>query len=574
MRYSQLFGKTVKSIPSDIQAVSHRLLYQGGFIRQISAGRYAFLPLGFRVTQKIIKIIDEEMRMVGSQRVETPILHPIEIWQKTNRDQAFGDLMLMTEDHHGATFAIGATAEGLMVELVKLFKPSYRDLPIVIHQFVQKFRDEKRPRGGLLRVREFMMKDAYSFAATEEQSLEIYQKFFDSYLKIAQRLGLEVIPVLAHSGALGGHYGHEFMVLSEAGEDTVVICNHCGYAANLEKAESIFPPFVQNEQPLPLAQVKGEGIVGVTALVHHLKIPVEKTTKTLLYEVPYPNGAGPGGQAGHQLVAAVIRGDYDVNELKLADHLGVENLKLASAEMVRSITGAEPGYAGPLNLAKNIRVVWDLTTKERINFEVGANRTHYHTLNVNFGRDLPEPSQFVDIRLVKEDETCLECQKGRLTAKRAIEFGHLFKQDHFYTKPHQGFFVDQDGREKPLWMGAYGIGIGRALSTIVETHHDEGGIIWPESVAPYQAHFVNLNSKSKVQSSKLYEKLVDNGIEVLFDDREEVSAGVKFADADLIGCPYRLVVSEKTREKIEVKKRDSGKVELLGLDSLAKRLKA
>lgn len=565
MKYSQFFGHTVKEVPQDIVADSHRLLYQGGFIRQIAAGRYAFLPLGFRVCQKIEKIIDQEMTGLGSQRVHTPTLHPIEFWTATSRDKAFGEEMLTVADRHGATFAVGATAEGLMVELVKKFKPSYRDLPILIHQFVQKFRDEKRPRGGLLRLREFMMKDAYSFCATEKDLLFWYQKFYDAYLRIAARLKIKAIPVLADSGAIGGDYCHEFMVLSQNGEDEVVLCEAGDYAANREKAESCFTAFPQDKKRGELKAVLGQGIVGVASLAKFLKIPVTQTTKTLIY------------QADDKVVAACIRGDYEINETKLAQYLNTHHLALASKDLVKEMTGAEVGYAGPLDLPEEVEIVWDLTTADRVNFEAGANKTNYHYLNVNFDRDVKVPAQLADIRKVRTGDNCSRCQKGQLSIKKAIEYGHIFKQDHFYTSPMKGDFVDQDGEIKPMWMGAYGIGLDRAMAVVVETHHDDRGIIWPESVAPFRVWLVEIpgpNPEVGKQAEKVYKQLCQAGIEVLYDDRGRVSSGVKFADADLVGCPIRIVVSEKslTNHKLEWKRRTDPNSELLSYKEVEQRL--
>lgn len=558
MKQSQLFGKTVKTVPKDITAVSHKLLYQGGFIRQISSGRYAFLPLGYKVGNKISKVIDDEMVALGAQRVHTPTLHPIELWRATNRDKAFGDEMLIVEDHHGATFAIGATAEGLMVDLVKQFQPSYKDLPIVIYQFVEKFRDEKRPRGGLLRVREFLMKDAYSFHETEEDLLAWYQKFYDSYVKIANKLALTAIPVRAHSGAIGGDYNHEFMVESKIGEDTILLCDKCDYAANIEMAESVFEQKdFGDEQEKDVEDVLGQGLIGVDPLAKFLNIPVEKTTKTLLF------------MAEGQMVAVAVRGDYDVSETKLAQLLHANTLELASEKQVKETTNAEVGYAGPLNLPESVRVIWDISTKDRKNFEAGANKTNYHTININFGRDIPHPNEFFDIREVRENEICPKCKQGQLKGKRAIEFGHVFKQDHFYTGPMKGSFVNRGGEEKPLWMGAYGIGIGRAMATIAENHNDERGIVWPKEIAPFQVHLISIKKNSEAE--EIYNRLDEAGVEVLFDDRD-VSAGEKFADADLIGIPVRLVVSEKAGDKIEWKERANGKTELFVLDEVLNKL--
>lgn len=408
MRYTKLFGKTTKTVPGDIEAVSHRLLYQGGFVRQISAGRYAFLPLGQRVWQRIYDVIKAEMNeKIGAQQVITPTLHPIDFWRKTNRDEAFGEEMVVVKDSRGSQFALGGTAEGMMVELVKLFSPSYKDLPLVIYQFSNKFRDEKRPRGGLLRVREFMMKDAYSFASSEEQSLEIYDRFYQSYLQIAKRFDLWTVPALSVSGAIGGDYNHEFMVDSPSGEGVYFLCGECGKA----------------------------------------------------YTDEYIKG-----------------------------------------------------------------------------------------------------------RKTKDQSVCPECGDS-LQKRKAIEWGHVFKFDHFYTGPHEGYFVNEKGGKQLLWMGSYGIGVGRTMATIVETHYDENGIIWPSSVAPYQVHLIDLlNTKSE----EIYERLKDAGIEVLWDDREDVSAGEKFADADLLGIPQRVVLSERTLrgDQAEVKNRASGEMTMVSLSLL------
>lgn len=545
MRQSRFFVKTLKSVPKDASAKNHELLLRGGFIYQVAAGRYAFLPLGFRVWQRIIEVIDRHMTELGSERIVTPTLHPIEIWKQTNRDKAFGDEMMIVEDHHGSTFAIGATAEGLMTEMMKSQKFSYKDLPVVVHQFVQKFRDEKRPRGGLLRVREFMMKDAYSFHTDEESLLEWYDKFFKAYLEIAKEFDLEAVPVLADSGAIGGEYNHEFMVESEAGEDEIVVCQKCNYAANTEKAESKVEQIEQDSELKAREDIEGKGIVGVEKLAEYLKIPVEQTTKTMLYETDEG-----------KIVAVMMRGDYDINEVKLKNYLQTNSIKLTDAETVKKVTNAEVGYAGPIDLPDEVKVVCDLSCKDRTNFEVGANKTDYHTINANFERDFPTP-EFVDVRLVKVGDKCKECNSV-LEIKRAIEWGHTFHQGQFYAKPHKSTFVAQSGEEKVLWQGAYGIGIGRTMATVVETHNDENGIIWPSSIAPFDVHLVEIKADEQVkkQAEGVYQALRDLGIEVLYDDRDE-SPGSKFADSDLIGIPYRIVVSPKTVEsgELEIKPR-------------------
>ncbi len=564
MHYSKLFGKTVKTIPSNVKATSHRLLYKGGFIRQVSTGRYTFLPLGFRVWQKILEIIDEEVEALGSMRVIAPTLHPIEIWQATKRDQAFGEEMLVVDDHHGATFAIGATAEGLMVELVKKFRPSYKDLPLIIHQFSQKFRDEKRPRGGLLRVREFMMKDAYSFCATEKQLLKIHQQFYDSYIKIAKKLGLEVVPVEAESGALGGKTSHEMMVLSDIGEDRIFICNKCGYAANIEKAEFKRVNLTPKEKMKPFKIIKQpKWVTTMDDNLKHYGLPLYKYLKNVVYKT-----------SEEKIVIASIRGDQDVNEAKLKRVLKIDGDLTPAKEADLKKIGTKPGYVHSWGI-KGVTFIGDLGLKMVKNYIGGQKEETTDSINVNYERDF-KYKILADIVNAKNGDPCARCRSGKLKEKKAIEFGHVFKQDHFYTVPHKGYFVNKDGRRKPMWMGAYGIGIGRAMAIVVEKHHDKKGIIWPKSIAPFQAHLLLIGEKSGARkfADDVYKKLVRSGVEVLYDDRDNVSAGEKFAEADLIGIPVRLVVSEETlkEKKIEWKERDKEKTTKLTLDQVIKKL--
>ncbi len=560
MRYSQLFGKTIKSEPSDATAVNHKLLHKGGFIRQVSAGRYVFLPLGYRVWEKIIAVIEQEMQNVGSQRVTTPLLHPIEMWQTTNRDKAFGGEMHVIEDHHGATFALGATAEVLMTEIVKDFKPSYKDLPIYIHQFIGKFRDEKRPKGGLLRVREFVMKDAYSFDVSEEAAFDSYTTFFNAYLRIAEKLDLKVTPVLSDSGAIGGDLNHEFLVETDMGEAYAFLCDSCDYAAQIEKAESLFETYEHDSTEKEVQEFINEEAVTCEKLAELMGIQLHETTKTILFK------------ADGRFVAAMVRGDYNINETKLKKHLGASTLELASEKEIFELTGAKVGFMGPVDLPDTVQLVGDISSKDRKNFEAGGNRTGVHLYNLNFGRDVPTP-EFADIREVKAGDTCINCKHGKLKMLKGIEWGHCFKLDQVYAKPHNATFVDKDGSEKYFWMGSYGIGIGRCMSTLVETHNDEKGIMWPKSVAPFTVHLVGLNLEDAQvarMANSHYEKLVEAGVEVLFDERVDVSAGAKFADADLIGCPYRVVVSKKTGDTVEVKKRNEQEATQMTFDSLLK----
>ncbi len=558
MRLSQQFVKPTKSVPADIQATSHHLLYQGGFIRQVAAGRYAYMPLGYRVWQKVIAVIDEEMTKLGSQRIHTPTLHPIEIWQKTNRDKAFGKEMLTVLDHHGASFALGATAEGLMTELVGRSKPSYKDLPIVIHQFSQKFRDEKRPRGGLLRVREFMMKDAYSFHATEQDLLVWYEKFKQAYLNLAQRFELAVVPVEAYSGALGGDFNHEFMVLAASGEDTIAVCDQTNYAANLETAVSEYESYPQAKELKELAEFKHDTAITCEELAVAMGIPIEVTTKTILFK------------AEERYVAALIRGDYEINETKLVRHLGVNELRLCTPEEVKELTGAEIGFAGPVGLPPQVQVMADLTCQHRVNFEAGSNKTGIHLYNLNFDRDFPTPP-FVDIRMVKEGDTVFGGQ-GKIVLKKAIEWAHIFHQAQFYSTPHEAYYVAEDGEQQTLWQGAYGIGVGRTIATIVETHHDDNGIIWPAAVAPYQVNLLTLGNEAEVLklAEQIYLTAEKEGVEILFDDRD-ISPGVKLKDADLLGVPLRYIISSRSLAAggVEVSRRCEDKREIVPVAKLA-----
>lgn len=558
MKYSNLFGKTIKTVSGSYKTPSHKFLYQGGFVRQVTAGRYAFLPLGYRVWQKIMDIIDQEMEAIGSQRLTTPIFHPIEIWQVTNRDSAFGDEMHIIEDHHGAAFAVGATAEGVMIELVKLFNPSYRDLPFYVHQFVNKFRDEKRPRGGILRVREFNMKDAYSFDRSEEDLFKTYEVFYNAYLKIADRLDLEVYPVLAESGAIGGDYNHEFVVPSEAGETEALLCDNCDYASQLERAEGGFETYPQDKELKKVKEFWDDTVVNCEILAERMGVPIHTTTKTIMF------------RADGKFLAAMVRGDYDINETKLKNYLKVDSLELATEKDIQELTGAKVGFVGPIGLPDKVKVVADLTCQDRANFEAGGNKSGLHLYNLNFERDVKTPD-FADIREVKEGDPCQKCQQGKLEKLKGIEWGHCFKLDTFYSAPHHGTFTDQDGREKPIWMGSYGIGLGRSMATVVETHHDENGIIWPESIAPFKVHLIGLNLEDEEvsqQAISFYNDLLEKGVEVLFDDRDDVTAGEKFADADLIGCPYRVVISKKTGDKVEVKKRSEQKASTMAFKEL------
>lgn len=562
MRYSQLFGKTVRKAPKEAVLPSHQLLYKAGFIRDLSAGRYLLTPLGYRVFEKIIKIIDEEMKAIGGQRVATPTLHPLELWQATHRDEAFGEGLMKVKDRRGAWFAIGATAEAVMTEFVKKFKPSWRDLPFIIYQFSQKFRDELRARGGLVRLREFLMKDSYSFAADEETSLKCYYDHYHAYERIAQKLGFEVIPVEADSGALGGDFCHEFIVPCEFGEDTILVCD-CGYKANKEKAEFIREPVNLEEEEKPFQIIEQpEWVMTMDDNVKHYGLPKNRFLKNVVYKT-----------AKGKIIIAVIRGDLDVSEAKLTKIVNEGVLTPATDEDIIKM-GSKPGWVHCWG--HPARYIGDLSLTTVKNFIGGQKEKTTDSINVNYGRDFT-CEVLADIAEAKEGYLCAKCKKGKLKEIRGIEFGHVFKYDDFYSKAMGATFTDKDGKEKYLQMGAYGIGIERTMALIVEKHHDEKGIIWPKNVAPFQAHLIELTSpkaKSLLSGEKIYQELTSAGIEVLYDDRKEVSAGEKFADADLIGIPSRLVVSAKTADKIEYKERSSSEVQLLTLKETIEKIKS
>lgn len=562
MKQSQLFGKTTKSIPLDIKNTSNKYLYQGGFIRQIAAGRYAYLPLGFRVFNKVLNIIQEEMEKIGSQRVITPTLQPIEFWKATNRDKAFGELMMVVDDHHGSTFAIGGTAEAQMTELVKKLNPTYKDLPIIIHQISNKFRDEKRPRGGLIRLREFTMKDAYSFCKSEKEQLDVYYKFYKAYENICKKLDLKTIVVEADSGALGGKLCHEFMVLADFGEDKIFVCDKCKYAANAEKAEFIRDDINSKDKILPLEDVHQPASINtIEEMSNFFKVPKNRIIKDVLYK---------GSDNEYYIV--IIRGDLGVNEIKLARELEIDSVEPASDEDLKKL-GTIHGSV-PAKGLENIHFVGDLSLKTVKNFTGGYKREkeELEWQNSNLDRDF-KVEKLIDVAEAQNGNICGKCKKGKLNEKRAIEFGHIFNQELFYTKPHNANFIDKDGKEKVIWMGAYGIGIDRAIATIIETHFDDKGIIWPKETTPFDIHLIAIedNKKIKDAAEKLYNKLTENGFEVLYDDRE-LTAGNKFTDADIIGIPLRLVISEKTLKNtsVEIKKREEKEIKLVKIKEILK----
>ena len=544
MRVTKMFGKTQRDDPAEAELPSHRLMLKAGMIYRASAGVYAYLPMAWRSLRKVEQIIREEMNAAGGQEMRMPALQPREIWQKSGRDAAYGPDAFRLQDRRDRWHLLAPTHEELLTNIVKANVLSYRDLPLRLYQIQTKFRDEPRPRGGLIRVREFDMKDAYSFDADDESFDASYQAMVQAYKNIYARCGLDAIMVEADSGAIGGKDSHEFILLAETGEDTIILCPSCGYAANAEKAT-----FRKSSQPdeelLSTEEVATPGIGTIDALAEFLDIPSSKTLKAIFYMAD-----------GHLSVIA-IRGDLEVNEIKLHNALDATDLRLASPAEVRE-AGIVAGSASPVGL-EGVHVVADDSIELGSNFVVGANKEGYHLRNANYPRDF-SADIVADIALAAAGDACTECGTA-LETRRGIEVGHVFKLGVLYSEVFGATFPDSDGEHHPISMGCYGIGVGRLLAAAIEQNHDDRGIIFPGPIAPYDVHLVALNADKEdvvAAAESLYEELAEAGLEPLFDDRVE-SPGVKFNDADLIGLPIRVVVSPRNLKQgvVEIKLRTS-----------------
>jgi prolyl-tRNA synthetase len=561
MRFSKLFGKTLRQAPAEAESVSHQLLLRAGMIAQEAAGVYSYLPLGWRVLRKIEHIIRDEMDKAGGQEVMLPVLQPLELWQQSGRDVSFGKSLFTLMDRKDHMLALGPTHEEVIADLAHRYVQSYRDLPLRPYQIQTKLRDEPRPRGGLLRVREFIMKDLYSLDA-DEAGLDVsYQKMCQAYKNIYARLDLPALMVEADSGAIGGKDSHEFMVLTEDGEDQVIYCFNCGYAANVEKAQfaKTDKPAVQSKAKnlLPLEEIATPEAETIEEVANLVGVPTSQTLKAVFY---YADG---------EFVFVVIRGDLEVNETKLRNNLKCSELRLATEDEV-SKAGLVAGFASPIGM-RGIKVVADDSITLGSNFVAGANKPGYHFRNANYPRDF-QVDVMADIALARSGDTCPKCGQ-KLSYTRGIEVGHVFKLGTFISEKFGASFLDTDGKSRPIVMGSYGIGLGRLLAAIVEKSHDDKGIIWSLSAAPYQVHLCPLSlDKPAVlpTAEKIYRDLQKEGIEVLFDDRDE-SPGVKFNDADLLGIPLRLTLSPRTlqSQSVEAKWRMEREARLLPVDNMA-----
>lgn len=550
MRYSQTLLPTLKEVPAEAEIVSHRLMLRAGFMRKLTSGIYSYLPYGLAAIRRVEQIVREEMNRAGALEIMMPMVQPADLWKETGRYEKYGPELLRFTDRHERESCLGPTHEEVVTDIVRKELHSYRNLPINLYQIQTKFRDEIRPRFGLMRGREFIMKDAYSFDVDDAGAEISYGKMFAAYKRIFQRCGLQFRAVQADSGAIGGNFSHEFMVLAKTGEDTIVICTDCEYAANMEKAAVKMQPAVA-QSLAPLTKIETPGKRKVADVCAFLQIEAKELVKTLVY------------LADGKPVAVLLRGDREVEGVKLKNLLGATDIELADDQTVYDATGVPSGYLGPIGLP--IRLVADQEVAAMANFAIGANEKNHHYLNANLGRDFQIDSKdLADLRKITTDDPCPVCG-GRLQLTEGIEVGHIFKLGTKYSLSMAAVFQDANGQEQPFVMGCYGIGVSRVVAAAIEQNHDSNGIIFPVPLAPYQVVILNLGLKDELitgTAEKLYQDLLTAGIDVLLDDRDE-RPGSKFKDADLLGIPFRLTVGKSLTDKgvVEIRSRRDGKTE-------------
>lgn len=557
MRMTNAFIPTLKEDPSDAEVISHKLMIRAGLIRKLGAGAYTYLPLGLKVLKKVENIIREEMNNAGALELLMPAIHPKELWDKTGRFALLGAILITYKDRHGKDYLLGPTHEEVITDLVAKEIRSYRNLPKILYQIQTKFRDEPRPRFGVLRSKEFIMKDAYSFDVDKEGLERSYKSMYEAYCRIFERCGLKYIAVEADPGFMGGDISHEFMVPSESGEDVIVVCSGCGYSASLVVAGCVKPE-AGNRKPKTaelktIQEVKTPGVSSVEKVSEFLKVKPHQLLKTLIYKTD------------NKAVAVLIRGDHNLNEVKLKRYLACETLEMADEKLIMNVTNAPLGFSGPIGL-KDVRIISDFSIDGMNNFVTGANKPDTHLINVNLDRDF-RVNEWADLRYIGEGDLCPKCMKQKIKLETAIEVGHTFKLGTKYSKDLNAAFLGKDGQEKLCIMGCYGIGVNRIIASVIEQSHDNDGIIWPLSIAPYQVIILPLNMTQKESvdiSERLYNELLSQHIEVMLDDRQE-SAGIKFKDADLVGIPIQLIMGEKAlaKKKVELKIREDRKVELI-----------
>lgn len=561
MKMSKMFIPTLKEVPSDAEIISHQLMIRSGMIKKMSSGVYNQLPIGIRVFNKVAQIIREEMNAKGAQEILCSAIIPGELWQESGRWEAMGEEMFRLKDRTERDYCLGPTHEEVFTDIIRQEISSYKQLPLNLYQIQTKYRDERRPRFGVMRTKTFTMKDAYSFDVDHEGMAKSYQDMFDAYVNIFRRCGLDNSPVLADSGAIGGSVSAEFMVKSEVGEDEVVFCSGCDYAANVERAESLNNT-LEKEELKELKEVHTPGVGTIKELEDFFEADSKKLAKTLVYT------------ADGKTVAVVVRGDRDVNEVKVENAIGgVIEFELATDDVVKEVTNAEVGFAGPINIKADYLFV-DKEVADQNNMIIGANKTGYHIENANYGRDFE--GVVGDFRNVQVGDICIECGKP-LEIARGVEVGHIFQLGTKYSEAMNANFIDKDGKSKPILMGCYGIGVERTAAAVIEQHNDENGIIWPLSIAPYHVSIVQVDMKNE-ENGQLAEKIQNEleamGVEVLLDDRDE-RVGVKFKDSELLGIPIRITVGKGAKDgKVEYKLRDAADKELIDISEINEIVKA
>lgn len=555
MKQSKVFIPTMREVPSEAEALSHQLLLKAGLIKQSTSGIYSYLPLATRVLNHISRIIREEMENIDAVEILMPALQQAELWEESGRWGAYGPELMRLKDRNGREFALGPTHEEVVTSIVRDELKSYKQLPLTLFQIQSKFRDEKRPRFGLLRGREFIMKDAYSFHADEASLDQTYQEMYNAYSRIFKRVGINARPVVADSGAIGGHHTHEFMALSEIGEDTIVYSENSDYAANIEKAEVKYYPNEKHTDIKSLEKIETPNIKTAQELADFLNRPIDEIVKTMIFKVD------------GEFMMFLVRGHHELNDVKVKAYFETDNVEMATQDEIVNLLGANPGSLGPIH-NKDIKIIADNFVKDLNNIVIGANEDGYHYINANIERDF-NIDEYGDFRFILEGEP-LSDGSGNAKFAEGIEVGQVFKLGTKYSEAMNAKFLDNQGKAQPLIMGCYGIGVSRTLSAIVEQNNDENGIIWPKSVTPFDLHLITINPKKEEQlelGDKLYSEL-QSKYDVLYDDRKE-RAGVKFNDADLIGLPIRIVVGKNASEGIvEVKVRQTGEREEVHINEL------
>ncbi|MFJ7830121.1 proline--tRNA ligase [Peribacillus sp. NPDC097284] len=561
MKQSMTLIPTLREVPADAEIKSHQLLLRAGFMRQNSSGVYSFMPLGNKVLQKVEAIVREEMDNAGAVELLMPALQQAEFWQESGRWYTYGPELMRLKDRNNREFALGATHEEVVTSLVRDEVKSYKRLPLTVYQIQTKFRDEKRPRFGLLRGREFIMKDAYSFHANQESLDAVYEKLYAAYSNVFSRCGLDFRAVIADSGAMGGKDTHEFMVLSEIGEDTIAYSDTSDYAANIEMAPVAVKYEKDSVEQGTLDKVHTPGQKSIDDVASFLKTDASKLIKSLLFKVD------------EKYVLVLVRGDHEVNDIKVKNFYNAEVVELVDPNETKEVLGCAVGSLGPINIASSVEVIADLAIEAMVNGVCGANEEDYHFVNVNPDRDFKVES-FIDLRFIQEGDPSPD-GNGIIKFAKGIEVGHVFKLGTKYSEAMNATFLDENGRSQPMIMGCYGIGVSRTLAAVAEQFNDEKGLVWPVNLAPFQVHLIPVNMKDQSQAElaeKLYAELKKQGMDVLMDDRHE-RAGVKFADSDLIGLPVRVTVGKKASEGIvEVKIRKTGEVLELETSELAQKL--